>query len=236
LNVCWKQGPKGVFQDKTTQMGLAERRWRGTGFGTVFGDFDQDGALDIAVANGGVRILASSLPEAAKATRGFWGPYAERNQLFANDGKGKFRDVSEGDPFCAPSAVSRGLACGDVDGDGALDLLVTRIGESARLYRNVAARRGHWLLVRAVDPGLGGRDAYGATVVVEAGGRRWTRWVNPASSYLCSNDPRAHFGLGEQARIDSVRVTWPDGAEEIYPGGAADRQMVLKKGTGRSPK
>jgi hypothetical protein len=231
LNVCWKQGPAGVFHDRTAQMGLANPRWRATGFGTVFGDFDQDGALDLAVANGAVRL--PSRP-AANPPPGFWGRYAERNQLFANDGTGKFKDVSEGDPFCGPLAVSRGLACADIDGDGALDLLVTRVATSARLYRNVAPRRGHWLLVRALDPALGGRDAYGAEVVVEAAGRRWKRWVNPGYSFLCSNDPRAHFGLGAAERVDAIRVTWPDGSREAFGGQSADQLVVLRKGTGQA--
>jgi hypothetical protein len=230
LNVCWKQAPGAVYEDRTSRMGLATPRWRATGFGTAFGDFDQDGALDIAVANGGVLVPATLPPEAADS---FWGKYYERNQLFANDGKARFRDVSEGDPFCRDPGCGRGLVCADIDGDGSLDLLVTRIGGSARLYRNVAARRGHWLMVKAVDPALGGRDAYGAVVTVEAAWRRWKQPVSPAYSYLCSNDPRAHFGLGSAERVDAVRVLWPDGKEELFAGGAADRLLVLRKGEGR---
>jgi hypothetical protein len=231
LNVCWKQGPRGIFQDRTTQMGLGNPRWRGTGFGVVFGDFDNDGALDIAVANGAVRQPQRAAPP---GTELFWDRYYERNQLFANDGKGKFRDISEGDPFCAEPHVWRGLACGDVFNDGSLALLVTRVGASARLYRNVAAKRGHWLLVRVVDPALGERDAYGAEVVVEAGSRRWKRWANPASSYLCSNDPRVHFGLGPAERVDAIKVLWPDGKAELFPGRAADQRVVLRKGEGEA--
>jgi hypothetical protein len=100
------------------------------------------------------------------------------------------------------------------------------------LFRNVAPNRGHWLLVRAVDPKLGGRDAYGAEVRVFAGDRHWLRLISPASSYLSSNDVRAHFGLGASARVDRVVVRWPDGATESFPGCEANQPIVLSKGTG----
>jgi hypothetical protein len=232
-NTLWRQGPRGWFRDRTAAAGLASPRWRGTGFGTVLADFDQDGAPDLAVVNGRVGRTKLARPGAGP---GFWGPYAERNQLFANDGTGRFRDISPlNEPFCGTAAVSRGLACGDLDGDGALDLVVTTLAGRARVYRNVAPGRGHWLLVRALDPALR-RDAYGAEVTVEAGVRRWRRWVNPGYSYLCSNDPRAHFGLGQAGQVDAIRVVWPDGAEEVFPGGAADRSIVLRKGEGRATK
>jgi hypothetical protein len=229
-HTLWQQGPRGLFQDRTVPAGLTASRWRGTGFGTVLADFNHDGALDLAVVNG--RVLRG--PGNGGNTLGsFWGPYAERNQVLANDGRGRFRDMSATDPFGQLPGISRGLACGDIDGDGAIDLLVTTVGGPARLYRNVAPKEGHWLLVRAMDPAHQ-RDAYGAVVTVEAGGRRWVGVINPGQSYLCSNDPRAHFGLGAAERVDSVRVRWPDGdgAEECFPGGAVDRPMILRRGEG----
>jgi hypothetical protein len=229
-HTLWRQGPRGMFQDRTAAAGLASPRWRGTGFGTVLADFDHDGDLDLAVVNG--RIERG--PAAEPKTHGpFWSRYAQRNQLFVNVGRGKFRDISaDNEPFSQTAAVSRGLACADLNGDGALDLLVTTIAGPARLYRNVAPKRGHWLLVRALDPALR-RDAYGAEVTVCAGGRRWLRCINPGYSYLCSNDPRAHFGLGQAERVEAIEVLWPDGTAEVFPGQAVDQMVVLRKGEGK---
>jgi hypothetical protein len=236
-NTLWAQGPRGMFQDRTANAGLASPGWRATGFGTVLADFDHDTALDLVIVNGRVRRSRTPGVEPAANTGlgPYWGQYAERNQIFANNGSGFFRDISGANPaFCAAPGVARGLACGDVDGDGALDLLVTTVAGRARLYRNMAPRH-HWLLVRVVDPRLK-RDAYGAEVTISAGGRRQRRWINPAYSYLCSNDPRAHFGLGQMQRIDAIDVVWPDGSEEPFPGCAADQVVTLRKGEGKTLK
>jgi hypothetical protein len=233
-NTLWKQQPRGFFQDVTAAAGLAASRWRGTGFGTVLADFDNDGALDLAVVNGRVsRTKGARDPEAAAELGPFWADYAERNQLFASDGEGAFRDISMRQPaFCGRSAVSRGLAVGDVDNDGGLDLLVTTIAGRARLYRNVAPQRGHWLSVRAIDPS-GKRDAYGAEIRIKAGGRVRRRWINPGFSYLCSNDPRAHFGLGSTQEVEAIEVLWPDGSREEFGSREADQVIKLWKGSGR---
>jgi hypothetical protein len=231
----WKQGPRGQFRDHTVAAGLASPQWNGTGFGTVLADFDHDGALDLALVNGAVRRLKSSKPDAATlaALGPFWGHYGDRNQLFANEGGGRFRDISRHNgPFCATPCVGRGLAWGVLSNGGAVDLVVTAAAGRARVYRNVAPKRGHWLLVRAVDPELK-RDAYGAEITVHAGGRRWLGLINPGSSYLCSNDPRAHFGLGPATRVDRLHVVWPDGYEEVFPGRPADQVVVLRKKEGR---
>jgi hypothetical protein len=230
-HTLWRQGPRGLFQDQTVRSGVVGSFWHGTGFGTVLGDFDQDGALDLAIVNGRVKRGRPRNDNLGP----HWTLYAECNQLFANDGTGRFRDISpENTALCDTPNVARGLACGDIDGDGALDLLVTTVAGKVQLYRNVEPKRGHWLLVRAVDPKLGGRDAYGAEVRVHAGSRRWLRLINPAGSYLCSNDVRAHFGLGSADRVDHIEVRWPDGTAEEFPGCRVDQRIVLSKGAGRS--
>jgi hypothetical protein len=233
-NTLWQQGPRGQFKDRTMASKLAAGRWRGTGFGTVMADFDLDGALDVAVING--RIHSGG--QATGTNLGFWETYAEKNQLFANDGKGKFKDVSAANkPFCWDWNVGRGLACTDFNNDGAPDLLVTCTGGRARLFKNVAPKQGHWLSIRAFDPKRK-RDAYGAEVRVRAGERTWLRLINPSEGYLCSGSPWALFGLGNVQRVDSIEVTWPDGSVpqvEIFDGGPVDRPLLLQRGEGRKP-
>lgn len=229
LHNVWRQGPRGVFSEQTSVTGLGAPRWRGTGFGTVLEDFDLSGTLDLAVVNGAIqRNQQLEAPELDP----FWQPYAERNQLFSGARAGRFEDISlDNAALCGLPTVSRGLATGDLNGDGAVDLLTTSIAAPARIYFNSHPRTGHWLTVRALDwprP----RDAYGAEVTVRVGSKSWTRWLNPGSSYMCSNSPWLHFGLGEHEHVDSIAIQWPDGTKETFKSFAADQSIVLKKGEG----
>ena len=157
-------GTPGTFRDATIISGLASGSAKATGFGAVLADFTHRGALALAAVNGGV-TLGTAATGTDPRLAPFWAEYAQRNTLFANDGSGTFRDISkENAPFCATPAVSRALVCGDVDNDGDLELLSTAVAGPATLYRNVAPKAGHWFGVRAIDPALGERDAYGAEV------------------------------------------------------------------------
>jgi hypothetical protein len=229
-HTLWRQGPKGMFRDQSAAAALLQTKWKGTGFGTLMADFNNDGSLDIAQVNG--RVFRGG--PARDSSLGFWETYAERNQLFANDGKGKFVDISEENPaFCGYWNVGRGLAAADLDGDGGIELIVNAIGGRARIFRNVCPRRGHWLTLQVIDPERK-REAYGAEVRVRAGSREWVRTVQPAESYLSSSSPYLHIGLGEVQAVDVVEVRWPDGKGEVeqftVPG--VDRRVCLRRGEG----
>jgi hypothetical protein len=227
-HTLWKQGPRGLFQDTTAHSGVVTTTTRGTGFGTGLIDFDHDGFLDLAIVNG--RVSASTNVK-DNSLGPFWSAYADHNQLFRGEGT-HFHNLSPHNPaFCGRPTVSRGLVRGDIDGDGAQDLLVTSIAGRARVFRNVAPKRGHWLNVRAFDPALM-RDAYGAEIRVRTGEKTRSAWLNPAEGYLCSGEPCAHFGLGNVQQIDGIDVLWPDGTRETFPGGEIDRRRVLARGSG----
>ena len=231
-HTLWSQGPRGIFIDRTATSGLTATDWRGTGFGTGMADLDNDGDLDLLIANGRVTRLQGAELAISDELPEFWRPYGERDQVMLNDGQGSFMDASESNPaLSGVGNVSRGLACADFDNDGRLDVLITRIAEAPSLLRNVASQQNHWLIVRAIDPDLN-RDAYGAEIYVQQGDNRLMRWINPGYSYLSSNDPRAHFGLGKASTIDHIEVFWPDGNAERFTVTEVDRQITLRKGEG----
>jgi hypothetical protein len=243
-HTLWRQTDAGLFQDATAAAGLAAPHWHGTGFGAILADFDLDGALDIAVVNGRISHNPALAAKEARssvsqtvAAASFRSRYVERNQLFHNNGHGVFRDISRGnEAFCGAFAVSRGLVWGDLDDDGRLDVVTTAIAGPARFYRNIAPGRGHWLIVRARDPAHR-RAAYGAVVRFKAGNRQRIGFINPGQSYMCSGDPRAHFGLGAIDHIDQICIDWPDGpveeSTEIFSCGKVDRVLLVERGKGR---
>jgi hypothetical protein len=214
------------FEDASAPRAVGAPSLKYTGFGTAFFDFDHDGDLDIIGVNGRV-AWGEPLPGARLGE--YWNPFAEPNFLLANDGSGRFRDITgETGSFGSELEVSRALALGDVDGDGDLDVLITNTDGPARLYRNDGATEGDWLIVRALE---GKRDAHGAIVTAVVGDKRYVRVADPTYSYFSSGDPRAHFGIPE-GKLDGVIVRWPDGEREEFPGGALDRVLVVEKGAG----
>jgi len=224
------------FRESSSRAGLAVTSLGFTGFGTQFLDLDNDGDLDLLVANGRAKRTTRNVGDTPhRSVPEFWRAYAEANHVYFNDGTGVFsRFEHDTDPLVGDIEVSRGLATGDIDNDGDLDVVITNTAGRVRIYRNQAPGTGHWLLVRATLPEQGGRSAMGARVRVSAGKTTWTRLVQPATSYLSSSDPRVHFGLGTVTEIDRIDIDWPDGSSESFVGGAVDRVRELAAGTGIS--
>jgi hypothetical protein len=221
-------GSRG-FEDATGDSGLATSSLVFTGFGTAAIDLELDGDLDLLVVNGRVN---RGVPRPGSAVGPPWDVFAEPNLVFLNQGGAHFGPAGEScRSFMAPIEISRGLATGDVDRDGDLDVLIGHAQSGPRLYRNEVPRNGRWLMVRARDPRYR-RDAIGATVVAVAGEGRWLRTISRAYSYLSSSDPRAHFGLGSVERLDRIEVRWPDGLRERFPVDSLDREITLERGDG----
>jgi hypothetical protein len=195
-----------------------------TGFGAAWLDYDRDGALDLIAANGAVNVAGGLRNSAA--------PYAQRNQLFRNAGGGRLVDVSAASgPAFQDALVGRGLATGDVDNDGDVDVLISSNGGPVRLLLNESAA-AHWLTVRLEAPS-GNRFGFGARVgVVRQKQPTMWRRVGTDGSYLSASDGRAHFGLGSSSRIDRVLVEWPEGLREYWTDVRGDQALTLRRGAG----
>ena len=216
----------GQFDDATADFGLLQPTFGYTGFGAQWFDYDNDGWQDLFIANGGVTLGGAS---PARGSR-----YAQRKQLFHNQGRGRpFRQVSsEAGPVFQMEEVSRAAAFGDIDNDGAMDILVANNNGPVRLLRNQIGRRRHWLTVKLEAEKLN-RFAIGARVTVIRGGSDpLVGRVHTDSGYLSANDVRVHFGLGDQPEIEAVQVTWPDGSKERFENVRCDRIVTLRQGSG----
>ncbi|MCY4014642.1 MAG: CRTAC1 family protein [Gammaproteobacteria bacterium] len=214
------------FFDATRLVGLSTVSMRHTRFGVALADFDNDGRLDLYEANGKISLSGPAEGDG----------YAEPNTLYRGsiDDDGIRFDELGPTGGVSPELVhtSRAVAAGDIDDDGGVDLVVINRDAAAYLLMN-RADRGNWARFRVRT--TSGRDAHGATVSASVGGRRLSRDVQPAASYLASNDPRVHFGVGRESRLHNVVVRWPGGAREAFGDFAAGETHELRQGEGSAP-
>ncbi len=212
----------GVFADATAESGVGPPTLPFVGFGTAWFDGDNDGDLDLAIANGHVLDNPGVFRAGAR--------HAQRKLLFVNDGRGRLTEIGRlAGPGFDPERVSRGLFVADVDNDGDLDMLITNNGETVDLLRNDSDNRNA-LILRLVGT-KSNRDAIGARVRVTSAGRSWVRDVRAGSSYLGQNDLRVHVGLGTTARAD-VEIQWPSGTNEGVRDVAANQIVTVTEGKG----
>jgi hypothetical protein len=232
---------EGLFQDVSFEAGIAATRGPHLGWGIGFVDFDNNGWLDLFVANGHIYV---NIEETGTST------FLQRNQLFRNAGNGRFREVGrEAGAALQAEKSSRGAAFGDYDNDGDVDILVAELYDQPTLLRNDTTG-GHWVTLRLEGSATGltttperrgnvgtrsNRDAIGAKVTIVAGGRRQVAEVRSGGSYMSHNDMRVHVGLDEAPRIDRLEIRWPSGATETAKGLAADRFYLVREGRGVTP-
>jgi len=223
----YRPSGKAVYEDVAMQAGVGLPTKTMLGFGCVFADLDLDGALDLVIANG-------HIDETVRNIRGNVG-YAQPPQLFLNLGKGNFRDATSeaGSDFSQPK-VGRGLAYGDFDRDGDVDLLLTTNNGSACLFRNDQLFRNQSIRLRLVGT-QSNRDAIGATVRLECGGVAQTRMVKSGSSYLSQSELPLTFGLGKRAQVDRVVIQWPSGRSEEFKNLKAGKAYECVESNGITP-
>jgi tetratricopeptide (TPR) repeat protein len=207
-----------LFVDATLAANLAAPSRSKTGFGTVAFDADNDGRLDLFVANG----HTDDQPW-------FNTPMALTAHLFLGRDQGRFELMeSEGSPYFSHPVVGRGVAAGDLDNDGRVDLVVVHRDAPVVLLHN-CSRGGHCLGLRLRGT-RSGRTPIGACVTCRAGGRAWVRWLTSGTSYLSSNDPRLWFGLGSAEMVESLEVRWPSGTVQRWSDVPADAILDLWEG------
>ena len=213
-NTLYRNNGDGTFTDVSYKARLGEESYLSLGFGTGFFDADNDGHLDIFVANGHI------FPNVERTTDVI--SYKQPNQLFWNRGDGTFTEVRlEGQ-----HAVSRGTLFGDYDNDGDIDVLVTQLNDKVTLLQNESGTHHNWFRLKLVGS-RSNRDGIGARVTLTLGDESQTREVHVGYSYLSSNDPRLLFGLGERTVVDRLQVRWQSGAVQVLENLAANQELVV---------
>jgi enediyne biosynthesis protein E4 len=193
-------------------------------FGTLFVDLDNDGRKDIFAVNGNVNERIERTGENTA--------YAQRPMLFHNEGGGRFVEIaSQAGAALQTREVARGLAAGDYDADGDLDLLVSVCNGKAMLLRNETPHANHWLSIRTRGT-KSNRDGIGTRVTLEAGGVRQQGWVRSGSSYCSASDLVAWFGLGSASTAERITLRWPNGEVQTLTNVAADREILVQEGRG----
>jgi hypothetical protein len=214
----------GSFEDGTFRSKISYATYHSSGFGTRFMDYDNDGNRDLFITNGHVLDNVTLFHAETQ--------YAEPKMMFRNNGRGIFEDVSAklGPDFVAPR-VSRGAAICDFDNDGDLDILINNNGQAPQLLRNDGGNANHWLEILLIGT-KSNRDGVGARVKLRAGPLISYDQRKGGMSYQSAQDPRLHFGLGANVKVDAMEITWPSGVVTKLSDIPADQIIAVQEGTG----
>jgi hypothetical protein len=217
----WINEGKGEFQDMTVASGLGETSDM-SGWGNGIADFDNDGWKDLFVARANVM---DNISEQNPARR-----YPEPNTIFRNLGNGKFADVSaQAGPDLQREGAHRGVAFGDLDNDGRVDMVVSVLNGPVKLFHNTTQNSNHWILLKLVGT-KSNRMGIGAQIKIttDDGNKQWNE-VTTAVGYASSSDPRLHFGLGKNEKIKEIEIRWPSGIKQTLKNVSADQILTIEE-------
>ena len=230
-NTLYVNDGAGLFEDRSSRSGLGLPSLPLTGFGTAWFDLDGDNHLDLAIANGEVSLIAEQVAAGDPL------PLKQPSSLFRNRGDGTYEEVGDrADVSFRRPAASRGLALGDLDNDGDLDLVVTSNGGPVQLFENRAPRRYPRWVGFSVVGGSPPRPRLGAVVEVRFDdGSTLRRRVRTDGSYASARDPRVVVAIPSGRELAAVVVEWPDGSRESFRPQQIDAYATLVKGSGTAP-
>jgi hypothetical protein len=208
----YQNAGNGIFTDKGIASNISMAAAQFVGWSSSFVDYDNDGDVDIFKTNGALKHL-----------------YGQEDQMFENDGTGKFRDVSlELGSYFGKELVGRGACLADYDNDGDLDIFIVNLNSRAMFLRNNKGNRNNWLLLKLTGT-TSNRDGIGARIKLTAGGISQTTQKKSTTGYLSQNDPRVHFGVGRNENVQTIEIIWPSGKRQRLENIRANQIIEVKE-------
>jgi hypothetical protein len=202
----------GIFADRGVPSNISMAAAQFVGWSSSFIDYDNDGDVDIFKSNGALKHL-----------------YGQEDQIFQNEGNGKFRDVSlELGKYFSEELVGRGACMGDYDNDGDLEIFIMNLNDHCTFLRNNKGNLNNWVLIKLTGTSSN-RDGIGARVKLTAGGKTQTAQRKSTTGYLSQNDPRMHFGLGKSQMIDHIEIVWPSGKTQTFENISVNQILDVKE-------
>lgn len=200
----------GLFSEKAISAGIAMQAAQFVGWSSCFLDFDNDGDVDIFKTNGALKHL-----------------YGQEDQLFVNEGSGKFNDISLSlSSYFGEEHVGRGACLGDYDNDGDIDAFIVNLNDTAIFLRNNRGNENNWIILNLVGT-KSNRDAVGTRVKIVSGGKEQTTQKRTTAGYLSQNDPRLHFGLGKNDMVERIEIKWPSGKTQVIENTKANQILKI---------